>query len=72
MRNQKVHVLISPLYFDKVFEPQRKNMEKKLGIKLSQLRFTEILAKKNLGIKQPVNNLKSLPKQFKRRSKWNG
>ena len=67
MKNKSVHIITSHLYFDRVFEPQRKSMEKKLGMKLSQVRFTEMLAREKLGIKFPRNNLSSLPKQFKRR-----
>lgn len=72
MRNKDVHIKTSTLYFDRCFEPDRKKMENQLGIKLSQVRFTEILARQRLGIKQPKlefkrDKFKSLPKQFKRR-----
>jgi hypothetical protein len=71
MKNQDVHVKLGKLYFEKCFEPDRRRMEQKLGIKLSQVRFTEILARQRLGIKQPNINIKkdkfkSVPKQFRR------
>lgn len=67
MKNKSVHIIASNLWYDRIFEPQRRSMEKKLRIKLSQVKFTEMLAREKLGIKFPRNNLNSLPKQFKRR-----
>jgi hypothetical protein len=59
-----VHIMASKLYFDKVFEPKRKALEKQLGIKISQPRLTEYLARKELGIKYPT--FKNIPKQFRK------
>ena len=42
-----------------------KKLETQLGIKLSQAKFTEYLAKNNLGIKFP--KFKGLPKQWRRK-----
>lgn len=72
MKNQGVCVRLGNLYYEKCFEPDRKRMEKKLGTTLSQIKFTEILARQRLGIKHPKMNIKrdkfnSVPKQFKRR-----
>jgi len=62
-----VHIMANQLYFDKIFEPNRKKLEKQLGIKLSQPKFTEYLFKNNLGIKFPKFN--NMPKQFLRRKR---
>jgi len=67
MANKFVHIMASPLYFDKIFEPNRKRLELKLGIKLSQTKFTEYLAKNKLGIEFP--KIKKLPLLFKKRGK---
>lgn len=60
-----VHIMANQMYFDRIFEPSRKKLELKLKIKLSQAKFTEYLAKNNLGIKFPKQ--RGLPKQFRRR-----
>ena len=60
-----VHIMANQLYFDRIFEPNRKKLETQLGIKLSQAKFTEYLAKNNLGIKFP--KFKGLPKQWRRK-----
>jgi len=62
MANKLVRIAIHPSYFEKVFEPNRKKLELKLGIKLSQPKYTEYLAKNKTGIKFP--KMKGLPKQF--------
>lgn len=56
MKKQSVHIKIHPMWFDGWFEPTRKKYEKRLGIPLSQLNFTEILAKQNK-LKIPKQNL---------------
>lgn len=55
-----VHIVVDENYFDTVFEPKRKSLEKKLGIRLSQPKFTRYLTKKNLGLE--ITKLKGLPK----------
>ena len=59
-----VHIFANKIYFDKIFEPNRKKLEGQLGIKLSQAKFTEYLAKNNMGFKFP--KMKGVPPQFKR------
>lgn len=59
-----VHILANEKYFNRIFEPNRKKLERQLGIKISQPKFTEYLANNNLGIKLP--KMRGLPKQFKR------
>jgi hypothetical protein len=55
MVNNSVHISVDRLYFEKMFEPQRRRMEKKMKIPLSQSKFTELVARKRLGIKLPKN-----------------
>ena len=62
---KNVHIMASRLYFDKIFEPKRKALEKQLGIKISQPKLTEYLARQELGIKYP--KFKNLPKEVRRR-----
>jgi len=53
MAKKVVHIMANQLYFDRIFEPNRKKLEIQLGIRLSQAKFTEYLAKNNLGINFP-------------------
>lgn len=64
MARNIVHVMMHKLYFDNKFEPDRKRLEKQLGIKLSQSKYTEHLAKNNPMVKVPRN--RGMPKQFKK------
>jgi hypothetical protein len=54
-------------FFDKVFEPSRKDLEKKLGIKIGQQKFTRMIKgfKFNLNLKNELKN-ESL-KKFKKK-----
>ena len=52
-------------YLENIFEPNRRELEKKLGIKLSQTQFTKYLARANLGFKFPKH--KGIPKQYRRK-----
>jgi hypothetical protein len=54
-KKRPIHISTHYLYFERIFEPQRKKLEKKLKIPLSQTRYTELLARKSLGIKIPKN-----------------
>jgi hypothetical protein len=65
MAKKSVHIMANQLYFDRIFEPSRKKLELKLKIRLSQDKFTEYLAKNNLGINFPKQ--RSIPKQFRRK-----
>ena len=53
MAKKVVHIMANQLYFDRIFEPNRKKLEIQLGIRLSPAKFTEYLAKNNLGINFP-------------------
>jgi hypothetical protein len=71
MKKKSVHIKIHPLWFDGWFEPTRRKYEKKLGLSLSQLDFTEILAKQNKAkIPKQMFNIKDFglnAKKFRRR-----
>jgi hypothetical protein len=46
MGNNTVSIKVSRNYFDKIFEPQRRSIQNKLGISnFSQVKFTEYLAR---------------------------
>lgn len=50
-----VFCVVSERFFDKIMEPKRKELEKSLGVRMTQKNFTEFLA---------VNNAKFvIPKQ---------
>jgi hypothetical protein len=65
MARNIVHIMANKKYFDRIFEPNRKKLEVKLGIKLSQPKFTEYLANNNLGINFP--KFKMFPNKINKR-----
>jgi len=70
-RKKVVYLKVSELFFDKVFEPERKKMEKKIGVGLSQRSFTEYLAKRKIQFKLPKVNNKYAPNIKKKKYKKN-
>lgn len=64
--NPVVHIKVSPLFFDKIFEPKRKEMEIKLGIRLTQPSFSEFIAKSNGYFNLPKSSNRFAPKKKKR------
>lgn len=69
MRNKikGVKINVHPLFFDNVFEKNRKALEKKFNKPLTQIEFTGILA--NNGVKIQLNKMSSkfAPRQFKKK-----
>ena len=60
-KNKKVNMSVDPGFFDNVFEPSRKNVERQLGTKVGQVKFTRMLERggvkldlKILGVKRNV------------------
>lgn len=50
-----VSIKVHPSFFDNVFEKKRKNLQKKLHItNLTQVKFTEYLAKNNVEFKLKI------------------
>jgi len=62
---KRTSIIVDTDFFNKVFEPGRKNAEKDLGIKLSQTKFTKILT--NNGFKMPITNFNKKIKILKGR-----
>lgn len=52
-RMNHVHITVDKMYFDKCFEPQRRKLEKKLGVSFSQKSFTAYLARTQYYPKSP-------------------
>lgn len=66
-KTPKVHLLASPLFYDKIFEPQRKKLAVKIGkSNLTQWEFTHFLAKSNAKIIIPKSSYAFAPKKKKR------
>ena len=65
-----VHVIIHPNFFDNIFEPKRRETEKRLNKPISQMEFTNLLAMSNVNLtvklKSPSMNMKFAPKRKKR------
>ncbi len=69
-KSSGVTLRLDRLFFDNIFEPARRDLEKQMGVKVGQLEFTRFLAKKNVKFKIPKQkmNLKSnlkIKKKFK-------
>ena len=66
-RSERVVSLhVHPLFFDRIFESERRNLQSKLGVQLSQREFTEYLAKSNAKISYPKMNNIFAPKKNRR------
>jgi hypothetical protein len=64
INNKPVSIKVSKLYFDKVFEPDRKRLGVKIGRNFTQKEYTEFLARKKLKIKVQRSN-KFAPRGFR-------
>lgn len=53
VKKRPVNIKVSKLFFDKFFEPKRKEMENILGKRISQPDFTEYLVKTKINFKMP-------------------
>lgn len=62
-RKNKVNIAVSRKFFENVFEPERKNLERQLGVRVGQIPFTEILAKQKITLLKRDN--KFLDKELK-------
>lgn len=71
-RIKKVNINVSCLFFDKIFEKERKRQERLKGITFSQTKFTEFLAKSRAKFAFPKMSNKFLSngvKKFNQRKK---
>lgn len=66
---RNVTVQVGTNFFDKVFEPSRRNVEKQLGIKVGQAAFSEMLFRSNIKLNIKLN--KSLIFNGKKKPKKN-
>lgn len=64
LRNKKVAMNADKDFFDKLFEPSRKKIEKQLGTKVSQVNFTKMIFKS--GLKLDIN-LRRVKKNVKKK-----
>ncbi len=60
-KNNGVSVRLDKSFFDNIFEPARRELEKQAGVRVGQLDFTEFLAKKKIKFRLPKQkmNIKS-------------
>lgn len=67
-KDKGVSVKLHKKFFDEIFEPTRKELEKQIGGRVGQINFTEFLAKKKVKLKLPKQkfNVKSKPPRIKR------
>lgn len=61
-----VSISVHPTFFDKIFETERRGLEKRLGVGLSQRQFTEYLARSNAKIKYPKPSNQFAPRRSRR------
>lgn len=62
--NSHVCINVDKSYFEKVFEPERKRLQKKWNInQFTQRQFTAVLAKSKINIKYPKLNNKFMPRR---------
>jgi len=52
---RKVTLQVGTNFFEKIFEPSRRDVEKQLGTKVTQAAFSEMLFRKNLSLKIKLN-----------------
>lgn len=66
IRRKGVTVILDSDFFDNIFEPARRDLERQLGTRVSQKSFTNILSKKKINLKINVTPFKNV-KKIKRR-----
>lgn len=55
IRKTNVFIHVDKDFFEKVFEPSRKSVQDKLGVKVSQTKFTRMLFKNNIDLTPKLN-----------------
>lgn len=55
MKKRNVTMQVGSNFFDKIFEPSRRKVEKQLGLKIGQVAFTEMLAKNKVNLDIKLN-----------------
>ncbi|MHA1201364.1 MAG: hypothetical protein ACTSQ4_02430 [Candidatus Heimdallarchaeaceae archaeon] len=67
VNRDKVIIAVDRRFFEKVFEPPRQKLEKKLGMNISQQNFTKMLSNSGFKIKTIDLDMKSLDLNKRRR-----
>ena len=70
VKDKGVVIKIHTKFFNEIFEPARKELEKQTGVRVGQLDLTEFLAKKKIRFKLPkqkfnIKNKFPMGKRFK-------
>lgn len=55
VKKRNVTMQVGFNFFDKIFEPSRRKVEKQLGLKVGQVAFTEMLAKNKVNLDIKLN-----------------
>ncbi len=55
IKKRNVTMQVGSNFFDNIFEPSRKKVEKQLGLKIGQVVFTEMLAKNKISLDIKLN-----------------
>ena len=63
---KRTSIQVSKNFFENIFEKNRRKMEKEMGMRLSQIKFTEIINNRGGQIVFPKKDKKFVPKEFKR------
>jgi hypothetical protein len=63
-KRNNVSVKLHKDYFEKIFEPGRRSLERKFGVSFSQTKYTEYLVKKQLQVPRMKQSKKYFPKRF--------
>lgn len=65
IRNKNVCIKVDKVYFDKIFEPERRKLQNKLGVNFTQSNFTAYMARSGAKIVYPKRNDRFAPKRRK-------
>ncbi len=55
MKENHISIRVDKDFFEQVFEPSREKIQKKLGVRISQPKFTRMLFKNNIDLTPKLN-----------------
>lgn len=64
--NKYIHLYVDPVFYDTMFDSERKKMETKLGIKFTHPEFSKFLVKSRAKIVYPKIKIPNMKKGRKR------
>jgi hypothetical protein len=64
INNKPVSLKVDKMYFDRIFEPNRRKLSTKIGRNFTQREYTAYLARKSLRIGIPKRSRKFSPRGF--------